>query len=122
MPLFTLMALPSNSSIRSIQSLQLVSKLLIIRNLYIFPLILFMTLKSNHSILSSNLTNLFRLNELVQQGVISQKRCDNLCSNIWSHDLILHEAGVPPIHTPMKVLSNLPNEVLFLLLSALKLS
>jgi len=52
-----------------------------------------------------------RLSELVKEGVITQKRCDSLCKNIWDHDLILHEAGVPPIHTPMKVLSNLPNEV-----------
>jgi hypothetical protein len=29
----------------------------------------------------------------------------------WDHDLILHEAGVPPIHTPIQVLVDLPAEV-----------
>jgi len=29
----------------------------------------------------------------------------------WKCDLILHEAGVPPIHTPSKVLAQLPDAV-----------
>jgi hypothetical protein len=35
----------------------------------------------------------------------------SLLSNKWNHDLIFHEAGVPPIHTPMKVLQELPNDI-----------
>ena len=42
---------------------------------------------------------------------MSEKRCSHLIENVWDHDLILHEAGVPPIHTPMKVLNNLDNEI-----------
>ena len=29
----------------------------------------------------------------------------------WEHSLILHEAGVPPIHTPAKILALLPADV-----------
>lgn len=51
------------------------------------------------------------MEEMVKQGIISQKRYESLCNNKWNHDLILHEAGVPPIHTPMKVLNELPENV-----------
>ncbi len=27
----------------------------------------------------------------------------------WNHDLILHEMGVPPIHTPKEILAALPD-------------
>jgi len=52
-----------------------------------------------------------KLKELVDQGIMTEKRFNSLIDNVWNHDLILHEAGVPPIHTPMKVLSSLANEV-----------
>jgi hypothetical protein len=29
----------------------------------------------------------------------------------WHHDCILHEAGIPPIHTPIKTLAALPDDV-----------
>lgn len=41
------------------------------------------------------------LNKMVLDGVLTKERSDRLCSNKWNHDLILHEAGVPPIHTPI---------------------
>jgi hypothetical protein len=53
-----------------------------------------------------------RMQEMVKNGVMSQKRCDSLINGKWNHDLILHEAGVPPIHTPMKVLEALSPEVI----------
>ena len=44
--------------------------------------------------------------------MISKGRLDFLLSDWkWKSDLILHEAGVPPIHTPAKVLAQLPAEV-----------
>lgn len=46
-----------------------------------------------------------------EKGFMSKGRLESLQQNIWNHDLIFHEAGVPPIHTPMKVLSNLPEEI-----------
>ncbi len=42
---------------------------------------------------------------------MTEQRCNSLIEGVWNHDLILHEAGVPPIHTPMKVLGSLPNDV-----------
>lgn len=47
----------------------------------------------------------------MEKGVISEKRMASLLSNKWNHDLIFHEAGVPPIHTPMKILQDLPIEI-----------
>ena len=30
---------------------------------------------------------------------MTKERYDDLINNKWNHDIILHEAGVPPIHT-----------------------
>jgi len=50
--------------------------------------------------------------KMVENGVLSAERYEALCSDEkWNHDLIFHEAGVPPIHTPMKVLANLPSHI-----------
>lgn len=53
-----------------------------------------------------------KLSELRDQGVFSQARYEFLTQRDWSqYDLILHEAGVPPIHTPVNVLAALPPSV-----------
>ena len=46
-----------------------------------------------------------------QQGLITQRRYEMLVNIKWNYDLIIHEAGVPPIHTPVSVLAQLPNHV-----------
>lgn len=51
------------------------------------------------------------LTKLRDEGVLSSARCDDLINFDWGSDLILHEAGIPPIHTPVKVLSELPEDV-----------
>ena len=49
---------------------------------------------------------------LRDKGVLRERRFDMLCSRDWGkYDVILHEAGVPPIHTPPKILQTLPDEV-----------
>jgi CRP-like cAMP-binding protein/ribonuclease BN (tRNA processing enzyme) len=48
---------------------------------------------------------------LRDRDVISEARMTSLMSFPWSSTVILHEAGVPPIHTPISVLANLPEEV-----------
>ena len=49
---------------------------------------------------------------MVDNGFLSTERYESLCNpSKWEHDLIFHEAGVPPIHTPMKVLASLPDKV-----------
>lgn len=48
---------------------------------------------------------------LHQRGVVSKGRMADLLDVPWDSSLILHEAGIPPIHTPMKVLAELPEAV-----------
>ncbi|GBG29458.1 cAMP-dependent protein kinase regulatory subunit [Hondaea fermentalgiana] len=48
---------------------------------------------------------------MYEDKVIGQGRLQSLQSFPWDADLILHEAGVPPIHTPMKRLVELPDSV-----------
>jgi uncharacterized protein (DUF2252 family) len=46
------------------------------------------------------------LKKMLDNGVLSQERYEDLISpEKWNNSLILHEAGVPPIHTPSKVLA-----------------
>ena len=51
------------------------------------------------------------INKLYEQEVVSSGRRDTLLNFPWNHDIILHEAGIPPIHTPMETLVALPEEV-----------
>ena len=51
------------------------------------------------------------INKLYAQGVVSTGRRDVLLNFPWDHDVILHEAGIPPIHTPMDTLVALPEEI-----------
>jgi len=51
------------------------------------------------------------IEKLRAEGVLSDSRARDLLDFPWHHDLILHEAGIPPIHTPLKVLAALPEEV-----------
>lgn len=50
---------------------------------------------------------------LQRSGVISEARrlsLENDCS-VQESDLLMHEAGVPPIHTPMSALAQLPERI-----------
>lgn len=49
--------------------------------------------------------------ELADKGVITPERRDALLHFPWHHSLIFHEAGVPPLHTPLAPLAALPKEV-----------
>ena len=51
------------------------------------------------------------IQRLYEQGYVSEGRRDALINFPWHHDLILHEAGVPPIHTPLATLEALPADV-----------
>eukprot|EP00743_Colponemidia_sp_Colp-15_P007608 GILK01008231.1.p1 GENE.GILK01008231.1~~GILK01008231.1.p1 ORF type:complete len:784 (+),score=143.48 GILK01008231.1:66-2417(+) len=42
-----------------------------------------------------------RLNALYEAGVLKEGRLEFLKNCPWNHSIILHEAGVPPIHTPV---------------------
>lgn len=51
------------------------------------------------------------IKQLYDRGLISEQRMNCLIKFPWHHDLILHEAGVPPIHTPISTLQALPDDV-----------
>lgn len=51
------------------------------------------------------------IERLFERGLVSPGRRDALLNFPWHHNVILHEAGVPPIHTPMSTLEALPAEV-----------
>lgn len=52
------------------------------------------------------------MQQLEESGVLSPERADDLRNlALQECDLILHEAGAPPIHTPLSVLLELPKEV-----------
>ncbi|MBN8218194.1 MAG: cyclic nucleotide-binding domain-containing protein [Spirochaetes bacterium] len=51
------------------------------------------------------------LRTMREKGAISAERYDELTSFPWETDIIYHEAGVPPLHTPVAWLNSLPEEV-----------
>lgn len=50
------------------------------------------------------------LTRLHDGGLLSRGRLEGLLDFRWDADLVLHEAGVPPIHTPIEVLANLDSD------------
>eukprot|EP01103_Thecamoeba_quadrilineata_P015374 TRINITY_DN483_c0_g2_i1.p1 TRINITY_DN483_c0_g2~~TRINITY_DN483_c0_g2_i1.p1 ORF type:complete len:809 (+),score=173.18 TRINITY_DN483_c0_g2_i1:72-2498(+) len=52
-----------------------------------------------------------RVSRMCEEGVVNEGRRDQLINFPWHHDLILHEAGVPPLHTPFTTFANLPDDV-----------
>jgi len=58
-----------------------------------------------------NLNDQVMLTQLRDEGLFSESRLQELLQFRWDADIILHEAGVPPIHTPLATLVALPPEV-----------
>jgi CRP-like cAMP-binding protein len=52
-----------------------------------------------------------RIQAMVEAGTITPERADALIRFPWHHTVVLHEAGVPPLHTPTSVLAALPPDV-----------
>lgn len=57
------------------------------------------------------LNDVDRIKQLHTEGVLTEPRCQELLNFPWDCDAILHEAGVPPIHTPLKTLMNLDEHI-----------
>lgn len=51
------------------------------------------------------------LSRLHEDGLFSKRRLEVLLDFHWDADLVLHEAGVPPIHTPVEMLAGLDDEI-----------
>ncbi|MBF0407335.1 MAG: cAMP/cGMP-dependent 3',5'-cyclic-AMP/GMP phosphodiesterase [Candidatus Riflebacteria bacterium] len=49
--------------------------------------------------------------KLYDQSIVNRYRMIELINFPWHHTVILHEAGIPPIHTPIKHLAELPEPV-----------
>ncbi len=51
------------------------------------------------------------LESLFQKNILSESRYQSLMGFPWHYNTIYHESGVPPIHTPIKYLASLPEEI-----------
>ncbi|KAN0037459.1 hypothetical protein ACTFIV_002807 [Dictyostelium citrinum] len=51
-----------------------------------------------------------RIKDMNKRGIMKTSRM-KFFLRPWNHTVVLHEAGVPPIHTPVSVLRALPDEV-----------
>jgi|GEM_PF-735754 len=51
------------------------------------------------------------IRELRDKGYLSTERCEALLDFPIHYDLVLHEAGIPPIHTPVATLCSLPDKI-----------
>lgn len=49
--------------------------------------------------------------DLLERGIIDRRRYDQLRSFAWDSDVIFHEAGIAPLHTPVTELQKLPAEI-----------
>ncbi|KAL3662879.1 hypothetical protein V7S43_012280 [Phytophthora oleae] len=58
-----------------------------------------------------HLNDVEKIHQLESEGVLSPARAQELLNFPWHCDAILHEAGVPPIHTPLKTLMALDEEI-----------
>ncbi|ETL98233.1 hypothetical protein L917_04657 [Phytophthora nicotianae] len=58
-----------------------------------------------------HLNDVDKIRQLESEGVLSPARAHELLNFPWHCDAILHEAGVPPIHTPLKTLMALDEEI-----------
>eukprot|EP01114_Cavostelium_apophysatum_P020013 TRINITY_DN6597_c0_g1_i1.p1 TRINITY_DN6597_c0_g1~~TRINITY_DN6597_c0_g1_i1.p1 ORF type:complete len:504 (-),score=157.21 TRINITY_DN6597_c0_g1_i1:413-1924(-) len=51
------------------------------------------------------------IQKMEHDGALRKGRAQWWLNRQWHHNIILHEAGVPPIHTPVSVLADLPADV-----------
>ena len=51
------------------------------------------------------------LNRIHGEGAMPAARRDRFLKRDWHHSLVLHEAGVPPIHTPVSLFQDLPDDI-----------
>ncbi|KAG2867676.1 hypothetical protein JG687_00003273 [Phytophthora cactorum] len=58
-----------------------------------------------------HLNDVDKIHQLESEGVLSPARTHELLNFPWHCDAILHEAGVPPIHTPLKTLMALDEDI-----------
>ncbi|MFP4364103.1 MAG: cyclic nucleotide-binding domain-containing protein [Spirochaetia bacterium] len=50
-------------------------------------------------------------NQLLEKNVIDKQRYEELSNFPWDRDVIYHESGIPPLHTPIKYLNSMPESI-----------
>lgn len=81
--------------------------------LHSIPTIGFRMHYQNQSFLytSDHLNDPDTIDKLYEQGIFPESRYKFLKNFPWNYNIIYHEAGIPPLHTPVSFLSSLPEEV-----------
>jgi CRP-like cAMP-binding protein/phosphoribosyl 1,2-cyclic phosphodiesterase len=82
-------------------------------SLHSIPTISFrMEYQDQSFVYSSDHMNDPALHKLIfDEGIISKERYDELSSFPWNSKVIYHESGIPPLHTPIKYLNSLSEEI-----------
>ncbi|MCF8109311.1 MAG: cAMP/cGMP-dependent 3',5'-cyclic-AMP/GMP phosphodiesterase [Desulfohalobiaceae bacterium] len=60
---------------------------------------------------SDTLNHPDQIQTLFEDGVLTRERRDHLLDFPWDHSVIFHEAGIPPLHTPLEYLCSLPRNI-----------
>jgi hypothetical protein len=60
---------------------------------------------------SDHLNDHYVFDRLHREGVLTDGRYKDLKEFNWNKDIIIHEAGVPPLHTPLDILLELPEDI-----------
>ncbi len=60
---------------------------------------------------SDTLNDPAEITALHEKGILSRSRMEDLLNVPWNDTVVFHEAGIPPIHTPITVLEALPDSV-----------
>lgn len=81
--------------------------------LHSIPTIGFRFIYRNKSFIysSDHLNDPSIIKKFYEDGVISKERYEDLLNFPWHLDIIYHEAGIPPLHTPVSYLNSLPENI-----------
>ncbi|MDH5720783.1 MAG: cAMP/cGMP-dependent 3',5'-cyclic-AMP/GMP phosphodiesterase [Spirochaetia bacterium] len=60
---------------------------------------------------SDHLNHPETIDEINSKGVFTKGRYEFLRNFPWHYDIIYHEAGIPPLHTPVSFLDSLPDDI-----------
>lgn len=60
---------------------------------------------------SDHLNEPNQIRKLKEEGAITEERMNQLLNFPWHYDIIYHEAGIAPLHTPVSYLNSLPEEI-----------
>ena len=60
---------------------------------------------------SDHLNDPEKFKEMYENGVLTESRYKDLTNFPWHHNIIYHEAGIPPLHTRIEYLKSLPEEI-----------